>query len=375
MIKLFSASLYFFDVRPKVAWFKRWKRILEATAGFIVFPVCVGGLAISAQAAELVSIRYGLFGRVVPVSSLETFAETGEVDASLAGYFRNLDADQLEQLRQALTASKEVDPVSLSQDLQDPMGERMLNYAGEVIQTGAGQNGQLALRAAVIEAAFEPEGLSLINALRAFPTATVRLDLARALENARVMEDLVNDTVTLLESVAAESQQTAAQSSLDYESLGLDPQQPGPFGVSSQALSLEDANRQRSYPAQVFLPQLPEGFQGTIPVVVISHGLGDSRTSFYDVAQHLASYGFAVALPEHIGSNIDQKEAFQGWLDDEVFKVTEFVDRPLDVTFLLDELEQLNDTEFEGTIGPEQCWGHRSLLRWLHGTGSGWSHG
>jgi predicted dienelactone hydrolase len=350
MTSLFSSSLNRLVTALKVARFKRWERSHLLAIGLMVFPISIGGLVTLAQAAEEVSIRYGLFGRAVLVSSLETFAETGEVDAALAGYLGGLDANQLEQLRQALTASKEIDPITLSQDLQDPMGERMLDYAGEVIQTGSGQNGQLALRAAVIEAAFEPEGLSLINALRAFPTATVRLDLARALGNARVMADLVEQTTALLDTVAAESQQMAAQSSLDYTSLGLDPQQPGPFRVSSQSLALEDEERQRSYPAQVFLPQLSEEFQGTIPVVVISHGLGDSRTSFYDVAQHLASYGFAVALPEHVGSNVDQKAAFQAWLDTEVFKVTEFVDRPLDVSFLLDELEQFNDTRFQGRL-------------------------
>jgi len=328
-----------------------WQGIVSRTASWLtVIPLSVGVAMVPAQAAEMVSIRYGLFGRSIPVSSLEEFAATGDVDQALAGYLRQLDADQQELLREALILSKDVDPLILSQDLQNPMGEQMLAYAGEVIKTGAGQNGQLALRAALTQAAFAPEGLSLINALRTFPTETVQLDLARAMENARLMEDLVDQTTTLINTVAAASQQIAAQSSLDYGSLRVDPRQLGPFAVTSQSLMLNDQNRQRTYSAQVFSPQLPEEFQGMIPVVVISHGLGDSRTSFYDLAQHLASYGFAVALPEHVGSNIDQKEAFQGWLDNEVFKVNEFVDRPLDVSFLLDELERINPSEWAGRL-------------------------
>jgi predicted dienelactone hydrolase len=92
----------------------------------------------------------------------------------------------------------------------------------------------------------------------------------------------------------------------------------------------------------------------TLPVVIISHGLGDTLVNFRDLGSHLASYGFAVALPEHIGSNLAQKEARFRGLSNEIFQSREFLDRPLDVTYLLDELARLNPTEYEGQLNLEQ---------------------
>lgn len=85
-------------------------------------------------------------------------------------------------------------------------------------------------------------------------------------------------------------------------------------------------------------------------MVVISHGFGDSPSSFTELAKFLASYGFAVALPEHIGSNFAQQEATLAGRGRELFRLNEFVDRPLDVTFLLNYLEGLNQSDFQGRL-------------------------
>jgi predicted dienelactone hydrolase len=86
---------------------------------------------------------------------------------------------------------------------------------------------------------------------------------------------------------------------------------------------------------------------------VFSHGLGHSRIYFRDVAEHVASYGFAVARPEHVGSNETQRQELESWLADEFFQRREFVNRPQDVSFLLDELERLNDRQFQGHLNTE----------------------
>ena len=54
---------------------------------------------------------------------------------------------------------------------------------------------------------------------------------------------------------------------------------------------------------------MPEATADSIPVIVFSHGLGHSRIYFRDIAEHLATYGFAVAMPEHVGSNESQRQA------------------------------------------------------------------
>nr|WP_272819040.1 hypothetical protein [Scytonema hofmannii] len=92
------------------------------------------------------------------------------------------------------------------------------------------------------------------------------------------------------------------------------------------------------------------------PIIVISHGLGSDRTSFAYLARHLASYGFVVAVPEHPGSNAQQLQALLAGTVDRVTSPREFVDRPLDVKYLLDELTRLSkeNPAFAGRLNLQQ---------------------
>jgi predicted dienelactone hydrolase len=72
------------------------------------------------------------------------------------------------------------------------------------------------------------------------------------------------------------------------------------------------------------------------------------------VASHLASHGFAVALPDHIGSNGDYRAALFAGLTHDYFAASDFLNRPLDVTFLLDELARTNVSQYAGKLNLEQ---------------------
>ena len=61
-----------------------------------------------------------------------------------------------------------------------------------------------------------------------------------------------------------------------------------------------------------------------------------------------------VAIPEHIGSNAAYQDGLALGLNRESFDVMEFVNRPLDIRFLLDTLEEKNDTEFQGRLQLEK---------------------
>ena len=84
-------------------------------------------------------------------------------------------------------------------------------------------------------------------------------------------------------------------------------------------------------------------------------GLGSDLTTFAYLAKHLASHGFAVAVPEHPGSSASQIESLLTGLESDVTPPEELIDRPLDIKFLLDELaknygKQI-DTNNVGMIG------------------------
>jgi predicted dienelactone hydrolase len=68
--------------------------------------------------------------------------------------------------------------------------------------------------------------------------------------------------------------------------------------------------------------------------------LGSDRNSFRYLARQLASYGFAVAVPEHPNSDSEQLRSLFTGQTNVVTQPREFIDRPLDVKYLLDVLQQ-----------------------------------
>lgn len=331
-------------------------RFISVALISLVLVVCTSR---SLQAAETIFLDYGPLSRSIPVSSLVAFAEDGVVDDNLAFFINLLDPEQQENLRTGLTASRQADVVRVSQWFNTPMGERVLLFAGKLIETGARQNGQIALRSALVAAAAEDGGISVLDVARHFPTENLRLDLDEAVLKARQVIDEAEATLALVEAVKQQSTAEAAEPPPFNLAALPDLTQPGPYPVRQINLILEDPSRTgqaltldspRTFPATLFLPQDLTAVSGSIPVVIISHGLGDTRTNFYDIAAQIASYGFAVAVPEHIGSNTTQKEAMFSGFSQETFRAQEFLDRPLDISFLLDELERTNADSYGGRL-------------------------
>jgi predicted dienelactone hydrolase len=302
------------------------------------------------QAAEQVNLDFGPFSRSVPVSSLVTFAETGEADAELATLLRRLSPAQKDGLRTALTASRETDLTRVSQWFNDPLGEHSLLFLGQMAQTEARLNGKQALRAAIIAAVAEDGTISLLDVVRHFPTGTMHLDMAQVLRHTQQVIAEATDTQAVVEAIRQQSTIAATQPPQPDLTTLPDLTQLGPHGSRQISLVLEDVSRDRTYPVELVVPQDLDNLSGPLPVVVISHGLGDSPQSFLDIANHLASHGLVVALPEHIGSNYQLQQAMLSGLASESFRAREFIDRPLDVSFLLDELERRNATVFGGKL-------------------------
>ncbi len=301
------------------------------------------GILRPALGAERIYLTYGALERSLSITSLAKYAKTGKIDGELADYAHRLNRQQLAQLRSVLLAPINLSPVAVSQFLYTPIGERLLERLGEVIQTKASQPGFYAIRASLILAAADPQGLTLLNILQKFPTSGIRIDLARSLEISRDLEKLVNQTnraVALVSQQSAAEIATAQPEKLNFSQLP-DLRRRGHFTWNKQTLRLNDGSRARVFPADIYLPNV----KAPAPLIVISHGLGSDRTSFAYLAQHLASYGFAVAVPEHPDSNAQQLRSLLAGRANEVAEPSEFVNRPLDVKFLLNELQRRSQSD------------------------------
>ena len=295
-----------------------------------------GGLARPAAAAERVTLTFGFAEVSTSVEALRAYGERGEISNELKFYLGLLSEEQRLQFRQALQARQDIEPYRLSKFLRSSIGNNILRYLGDVVQTAGRRDGSRGLRGALVLSAAEPEGLSLLGVLENFPTSTVRIDSLRGFQIVSGITAQIEDTSN---AIAAVKNRSALTFQNDPLTALPDLFEPGPYDIQTQVLNVYDASRDRTLPTTLYLPQ---GIATPLPLIVASHGLAGNREGFDPIARHLTSYGYAVATIDHPGSNRRQFEGLLGGVEREIAEPTEFTDRPRDLSYLLDELTRLN---------------------------------
>lgn len=303
----------------------------------------VGSRGLSATAAERIIFRYGLFERSLRVQDLEVFATTGEASPELLIYLRHLPPSQRQQLRSALQQRLRLSPVAVAQLLYSPLGQELLVQAGEILEPHSRQESPRALRSALILAATDPEGLTALSVMRHYPSPSLRFDLKQGLAILKNFQRTIRKTEAILDVVRQQaSEQVTANPPVGVQSL----MQPGSWRwlempwatVDKSPRRLQLTGQARSIEADLYLPLVAPGQR--VPVVVVSHGLGANRYSYRYLCQHLASHGFAVIALEHVGSSTRQLLSFPMGYVSPTMAAQEFLDRPLDVTFVLNQLSE-----------------------------------
>lgn len=309
--------------------------------------------------AERISFSIPIFGEFsLSVDSLEVFAKEGIITPEFNFYASRLDSQTLERFREALQKKFDVSPVTISRMTNMPMGEDFLEQLGTAIYTHPERNGLYAIRSALILAAADEEGLTAINVMRHFPTSEIQL-------NSRLIFSLIKDVGNFLSyndtTIDAIAQQVKneinLQPRLNFPQLP-DLRDLGAYSVTQKTMSFKIQQTRQTrlgfsadynIKADIYLP---ENLGQPAPLVVLSHGFTSDRSHFNYLAEHLASHGYIVVVPEHIGSNSKFKEDFlRGKLSFAVSPI-EFFNRPLDITFLLNQIE--NHSEFQELINWEQ---------------------
>ncbi|EDZ93242.1 MAG: alpha/beta hydrolase [Limnospira sp. PMC 1291.21] len=290
-----------------------------------------------AHSAEEMIISYGIANTSISIAELEKFVESGESTPLLFVYGYLLNIEDPEGLRRGLKSPFEASPWSIDRFLNSPTGETILRRMGRVVNTGDGENGYMALKTAIAQASKRPEGLTIMGILQEFPDPQIRIDLDFSI-------DLINETTqvlfrdqTIIEQI---SQQRSAENSANRRPQQRftipNPRTMGPYSWTEAEVVFFNPNRDR--PSPLFL-YLPENIDRPAPLIIISHGLGSDPKTFSYLAEHLASHGFAVAIPEHIATSANRFEGFlQGF--EEPPNPSEFAARPTDISYLLDLLEQ-----------------------------------
>ncbi len=328
----------------KLSWF-RWVKYIGLAA------ITATSMAMPVKAQKTLYFVFPPFKESLKVESLETFAQDGTVNQDLGFYLKLAKADEQarSKFREALNKQAPVEPLLVARFFKSEIGGAILDLVGNFIQIEGGRNGKLALRGALVTAAFDEEGLSLINFFRQLPT-NIQFDLSKMLEFANLTKIAVKATKVFSQEVIPNLSATEAARAkpVDFSNL-LDLRQRGSYGVEKKRWLLTDQDRDsRKFYVDIYKPQ--EWRAGKTPVVIISHGLISKPEDFEEDAKHLASHGYVVALPQHIGSDEQQLQAFLTGKSREIFLVDEFINRPLDISYVIDQLEMVNLEQFEGRL-------------------------
>lgn len=302
------------------------------------------GMNASMLAAERIYTFFSALEISISVSALENYAKNGVINDELAVYQQYLPPKKFQELQGILITPVKVSPVVVSQFLYTPQGEFLLHRLAKAIKPDSRQSehGFFALRSALIAASAEPEGLTLLNLLRKYPHNSIRIDLKRSFAIAGELEKVVKESNQAIAAVTKKSNMEAASISKPLNFLGLaDLRGQGKFHARKHTLRLFDSTRQRLLLTDVYIPDV----HSPTSVIVISHGLGTDSSNFEYLAQHLASHGLAVVVPNHPGSDAKQLQSSLHQQASEVIEPEEFQHRPLDVKYVLNQLEKLNQSD------------------------------
>lgn len=309
-------------------------QVVKEKLWYLAIALTLQVFATPAIAAERVTLKLGAFESAIAISELEQFAKTGNLPSQLQLYSAFLTP----QVRKVLNSRLQIDPKQADRYIAElsssPYGKQLLKYLGVAIP----QLTLPQLQAAVTIAAQQANGVSVVSLIKAYPQENIVIDATRAIALAVEFNPsyLQSQAVgSLLEDKLAVTSSTAFKPSFD-------PAKMGKATVKEQTIVLQDRKRDRNIPVDLYyLPQnsLLSTLRPT-PLVVISPGLGANRQFFSYLARHLASHGLTVAALEHPDrttrniSNISSPN--------QLLPATEFINRPKDISFLLDQLSKLN---------------------------------
>lgn len=339
-------------LKPSIIQAKQFPTLPIATFARCLVGSCIGlsaGWLLNLQpgfGAEQVETRVGGRPVTVPLSEVEQFARTGEVSPAFAPIALTLNETSRQQFQQALITpilplkAGDVDRLS-GTTLFAPL----IKNLGKALQPASGSRGYFPIRTALRRAAASPDGLSLLGILRGYPDDTVRVDLPYLIQLSTQVAVLGNYRDAAVKAIEQAAQNEQAAIPLSQPARLPDVQRAGAYKVIRRSLKfniekprLTQTGEARSYTLPVDL-YLPQNSPKPAPLIVFSHGFGARSDAYAYLAQHLASYGFAVAAPEHLGSDLDYRQVFLAGKLNDLLLPQEMISRSLDITYLLDELE------------------------------------
>ena len=252
-------------IMPRKAWlWQYWRQFLGL--GLVVSGV---GLPLPLQAAERLVLVAGDTTWMIPLVEVQRWVDSGHLHGSLTPLAQLLPAPVLENVRQWLTRPLPLTPRQSQRFLRTEAGRHVLQRLGQLLIPPDPQ----ALKQALLPLGQQPQPLTVLRLLQSFPAETVAVDALA------VMRLLLN----------AQTQQHQTAQALATFTL-LPPQRSTP-PFSGQPWQTQHwvfrppDQPQRLLQMHVFYP----GRSQAVPVVLLSHGIGQTGRSLMYLGEYLAS--------------------------------------------------------------------------------------
>lgn len=294
-------------------------------------------------AAEKITLKVGMIKHQISVEDLHKFTETETLPTSLKPYHFLLTSE----VKNLLSKSFTIDPLIAEQFLTDLFksddGERLLKQIAEVLPNSD---------SSIIKEAFhlllnQTTSLSLINLLRVYPQENLTIDLTKS----AILGFQVNSSFLQSRLISSHLDKGLEISSFSKKLPQFDPTISGQKAVSMKTTVFYDNSRKRYIPLDIYTAKYTQG-----PLVIMSHGFASDRRFLRYLATHLASYGMTVVSIEHPGSDIHALlKTATGIKFSQILPSAEFIDRPQDVSFVLNQLTLLNseNSKFKGKFNTQ----------------------
>ncbi|OJJ16539.1 hypothetical protein BI308_23535 [Roseofilum reptotaenium AO1-A] len=286
-----------------------------------------------AHGADRINLRLGLWQTQIAIADLEDFSETGNLSPALHPY-RSVLTPRVQQLIDyRFPIDTQLGDRILRNILHSPLSLEIYQSIVPILP-----NSRLDYLEQAVTTTLQENHFSVLSILKAYPGQEITINVSAALSFAlqfnhdywqsRLLEPLLVRDLLVNESSAP----------LTGE---VDPTQRTYDRVEKTSLILQDRDRERIIPVDLYTVRRSPT---PGPLVVMSHGFGSDRNYLSGLAYHLASHGLTVAAIEHPGSNL--RWLIKGSKFSQLTTLVppeEFIDRPLDIHFLLDYLGKVND--------------------------------
>jgi predicted dienelactone hydrolase len=297
--------------------------------------------------ADRITFYYGALGQFnVSIADLEIFAREGKITPSFAFYAERVSPEELAELRNLLNRRFKINQVTVNIFLNLPIGKQLIQEISLIIASPS-KISQPALRGALILAASQPEGFTVLNVLRLYSPKTLELNTSKIIGTVEEATKILADTeqvFTALKNKAAIEAKTS--NSIEVDTLA-DLSKSGSKKWRKEYLVIKP-DGSRPIEGVVYLPITPNK---PAPVIVIAPGLNTNWQNFTYLAEHLASYGFGVVAVNFPGTNARRVNAVLNGLDTPP-SANQWIEQPKVITRLLDEIQRKsqNDPTWQGKL-------------------------